>query len=257
VGLTPPDQIEHLTGAIKAARRGRRGDIGKLTFGNYTSLLFGTQSIARNILNSLGVALATCVVTIALATLAGYGLGRFRFRGRGLVFGVILVTLMVPFQAVLIPLFLEMHEMHLTNSLVGLVLFYSTFNLPFGVYVMRNTFMQIPSELEDSAKVDGAGVLRTLFSVYRPLVVPGIATTALYAFLFSWTEFLGALTFLTSEKLFTLPVALLNIETGAYGQVDFGHLVAGAVIAMVPCIVLYVALQRYYISGLLTGAVKG
>jgi ABC-type glycerol-3-phosphate transport system permease component len=100
----------------------------------------------------------------------------------------------LPFQALLTPLFLEMHSLGLLNSLVGLALFYTTFNLPFGVFVMRNTFLQIPWELSEAAAVDGASTARTLLSVLRPLVVPGIATTVLYAFLFSWTEFVGALT---------------------------------------------------------------
>jgi multiple sugar transport system permease protein len=93
--------------------------------------------------------------------------------------------------------------------------------------------------------------------VLRPLVVPGIATAALYAFLFSWTEFLGALSFMTNDSLFTLPVALSNVETGTYGAVNYGLLLAGAAIAMVPCIVVYVALQRYYVRGLISGALKG
>jgi multiple sugar transport system permease protein len=122
---------------------------------------------------------------------------------------------------------------------------------------MRNSFQQIPRELVDAAKVDGASVRVTLLSVLRPLVLPGIATTALYAFLFSWTEFLGALSFLTNDSLFTLPVAPSNVETGTYGAVNYGLLLAGAVIAMVPCVVVYTGLQRYYVRGLVSGALKG
>ena len=192
-----------------------------------------------------------------LSTLAGYGFARFRFRGSGLAFSLILVTIMVPFQAILTPLFLQLNVLRLTDSLLGLILFYTTFNLPFGVFVMRNSFAQVPTELEDSAHVDGASPMRTLVSVLRPLVLPGIATTVLYAFLTSWTEFLGALTFLTRENLYTLPVALVNVQQGAYGTLDYGYLIAGAVISMVPCIVLYVALQRFYVQGLASGAVKG
>jgi ABC-type glycerol-3-phosphate transport system permease component len=109
---------------------------------------------------------------------------------------------MIPFQAVLTPLFLEMHFLGLLNNLGGLVLFYTTFNLPVGVYIMRNSFLQVPGELVDAARVDGASVMTTLLSVYRPLIMPRIATAALHAFLFSWTEFLGALSFLTDDKLF-------------------------------------------------------
>jgi multiple sugar transport system permease protein len=230
-------------------------DLHRVTFSNYSGLIDG--GILHYALNSLIVAAITAGATAVVATMAGYGFARFRFRGSGVVFALVLATLMVPFQALLTPLFLEMHTLGLTNSLFGLALFYTTFNLPFGVFVMRNTFLQIPWELSEQAAVDGAGAGRTLVSVLRPLVVPGIATTVLYAFLFSWTEFVGALTFLTSNDLYTLPLALLNMEYGSVGQVNFGYLEAGAVIAMIPCVVLYVALQRYYIRGLTSGVVKG
>lgn len=230
-------------------------DLSHLTFGNYSGLVRG--GILHPLLNSLLVAVLTAVATSVVATMAGYGFARFRFRGSGIVFALVLATLMVPFQALLTPLFLEMHTLGLTNNLIGLALFYTTFNLPFGVFVMRNTFLQIPWELSEQAAVDGASAARTLIFVLRPLVVPGIATTVLYAFLFSWTEFVGALTFLTSNNLYTLPLALLNMEYGSVGQVNFGYLEAGAVIAMIPCVVLYIALQRFYIRGLTSGVVKG
>jgi multiple sugar transport system permease protein len=228
-----------------------------LTLGNYQALLSGQDDILRNVTNSLILAVLTAVLTAIVATLAGYGFALFRFRGSGLVFGLILLAFMIPFQAVLTPLFLELHDLHLLNNLIGLALFYTTFNLPVGVYVMRNSFSQVPRELVDAARMDGASVIRTLVSVFRPLIMPGIATTALYAFLFSWTEFLGALTFLTNDNLFTLPVALSNAETGTYGAVNYGLLLSGAVIAMIPCIIVYVALQRYYVRGLVSGALKG
>jgi multiple sugar transport system permease protein len=232
-------------------------DFAHLTVSNYSQLMGGTIDILHYVGNSLIVSVGTALLTGVLATLAGYGFGRYSFRGKGLVFAVTLLALMIPYQAILTPAFLELNFLHLTNSLLGLVLFYTTFNLPFGVFVMRNTFSQIPAELEESAQVDGAGPLRTLWRVLRPLVTPGIATTVLYAFLFAWTEFLAALTFLTQQASYTFPVALLNVETGTFGKVNFGYLVAGAVIAMIPCVVLYLALQRYYVQGLMSGAVKG
>jgi multiple sugar transport system permease protein len=231
-------------------------DFKNLTSANYSGLI-ETNDILHYVLNSLLVACGTGLLTALIATMAGYGFARFRFRGSGLVFALVLVTLMIPFQALLTPLFLEMHTLGLTNNLIGLALFYTTFNLPFGVFVMRNTFLQIPWELSEAAAVDGAGATRTLVSVLRPLVLPGIATTVLYAFLFSWTEFVGALTFITSQSLYTLPLALLTMEYGSVGQVNFGYLEAGAVIAMVPCVLLYIGLQRFYIRGLMSGVVKG
>lgn len=234
-------------------------DFTRMTGENYAELLGGSVHILGYVGNSVLVAVSTAVLTAVLSTAAGYGLGRarLRFRGANLVFTLILITMMVPFQAILTPLFMELNFLHLTNSRLGLVLFYTSCNLPFGVFVMRNSFLQVPRELEDAAYADGASVLRTLTSVMRPLVLPGVATTALYAFLFAWNEFLGALTFLTDDRLYTLPVALLNVEAGTYGKVNYGYLLSGAVIAMVPCVILYVALQRYYLRGLMSGAIKG
>jgi multiple sugar transport system permease protein len=232
-------------------------DLRHLTWGNYHDLFTGQIHLWRYVANSLIVSTGTAVLVAILATLAGYGFAKFRFPGAGLVFALIILTLMVPFQAVLTPLFLELNVVHLTDSRIGLILFYTTFNLPFGVFVMRNTFAAVPSDLEDSAFIDGCGAMRCLVYVLRPLVVPGIATTVLYSFLLSWTEFLGALTFITNTKLFTLPVALLNIQSGTYGTLNYGYLIAGSVIAMIPCVILYVGLQRYYIRGLASGAVKG
>jgi multiple sugar transport system permease protein len=232
-------------------------DFQHLTLSNYSALLGDPYNILQNVGNSLIVSFATAVLTTIVSTLAGYSLGRFAFRGSGFVFALILVTMMVPFQALLTPLFLELQTMHLINSLAGIVLFYTTFNLPFGVFMMRNSFKEIPREMEDSARIDGASRMQMLVFVFRPLVIPGMATSLLYAFLFAWTEFLGALTFLTTDSKFTLPVALLNIESGTFGQVNFGYLIAGSVLAMIPCVILYVALQRYYVRGMMSGAVKG
>ncbi len=232
-------------------------DFSHLTFSNYSGIFGGSIDLWRYVANSLIVAFGTALLVTAVSTLAGYGLARFRFRGSNVVFAIILVTFMVPFQAVLTPLFLELGTVGLTDSRLGLILFYTTFNLPFGVFVMRNTFMSVPVELEDSARMDGAGTLRILALVLRPLFLPGAATTMLYAFLASWTDFLGALTFLTRTNLLTLPVGLYNLEAGNFGQLNYGYLMAGAVVSMIPCVVLFVALQRYYVRGLTSGALKG
>ena len=149
-------------------------DFSHLTTANYSGLISG--DILHYVGNSLAVAIGTALLTAVIATMAGYGFARFRFPGSGVVFALVLVTMMIPFQALLIPLFLEMHSFGLTNNLTGLALFYTTFNLPFGVFVMRNTFLQVPWELSEQAAVDGASATRTLISVLRPLVVPGIET---------------------------------------------------------------------------------
>jgi multiple sugar transport system permease protein len=228
-----------------------------LTWENFSFFLSTQGTMLRPVINSVIVSLSTAALAALVATLAGYGFSKFAFRGSRLAFSLILLSMMVPFQAILTPLYLLMNSVGLTDSLVGLILFSTNFALPFGIFLMKNTFDTVPQALEDSAIIDGAGTVRMLVSVLRPMIVPGIASAALYAFLTSWTEFLGALTFLTTEKYFTLPIALLNIQVGTYGEVDFGQLVAGSVIAMIPCVVLYVCLQRFYVRGLAAGAVKG
>jgi multiple sugar transport system permease protein len=233
------------------------GDFTHMTVANYGAVSHGQYDILPNLLNSLIVGLGTALLTTAVATLAGYGLAKFRFRGSGIVFGVILLALMIPFQAVLTPLYIELTDLHLTDNLLGLVLVYTTFNLPFGVFVMRNSFHQVPQELVESARVDGAGFMFTLVRVMRPLILPGLATCATYAFLYAWTELLQAVTFIQSPDKLTLPAKLYNVTTSTYGSVNNSYLSAGVVIAMVPCIVLYLALQRYYVQGMMSGAVKG
>ncbi|MCJ1705249.1 MULTISPECIES: carbohydrate ABC transporter permease [Rathayibacter] len=227
-----------------------------LTLDNYTGLL-GSIGAGTYIVNSLIIALGTAVLSVVVTTLAAYALVLFPFRGSNVAFGLILLTMMVPFQAVLTPLFLEMNALGLTDTHLGIILFYLTFNLPFGVFLMRNSFAQIPREVTEAARIDGAGPFRILFSVLRPMIVPGVATVFLFAFLGAWSDFLGALTFLTRQDLFTLPVAIQNISSGAFGQTDFGYVIAGAVLLMIPCLLLYAAIQKYYVRGLVAGAVKG
>ncbi|WP_432102099.1 carbohydrate ABC transporter permease [Streptomyces sp. bgisy091] len=228
----------------------------ELTWANVRAVFGGTDSLWRYVGNSLLVAGGTAVLVAVLTTLAGYGFARFRFRGAGLVFGLILVSMMIPFQAILTPLFLELNALHLTDSRFGLVLFSTTMQIPFGVFVMRNSFAAIPRELEESARVDGAGTVQVLLRVLRPLVTPGVATVLLFAFLATWTDFLGALTFITRSDLVTLPVQLSNLQQGIHGQVDFGQLSTGSIVSAVPCVLLYVCLQRTYVRGLTEGALK-
>lgn len=231
-------------------------DFTHLTLANFRLLFGGSVHILHYFLNSCIVVVGTIALTILLSTLAGLGFARYRFRAQTLIFLLILSTFMIPFQSILTPLFLELHSFHLLNTLQGLVIVYTTFNLPFAVFVMRNAFRQVPKEIEESAVIDGAGT-RSLLRLMLPLVVPGIMTVCIYTFLFSWTEFLAALTFLTSQSIFTLPIALLNIVNGTFGQVNYAVLDAGAVIAMVPSVVVYLALQRYYVAGFFSGSVKG
>ena len=163
---------------------------------------------------------------------------------------------MIPFQAILTPLYVVLHVLHLQNSLVGLTFVYITFQLPFGLFLMRNSFGVLPSDLEDCAQLDGCSVLSVLFRVMLPLALPGVVTTALFSFFNSWNEFFAALVLLTDQPQFTLPVTLSVLQTGQFGTIDWGVLEAGVVLSAAPCIVLFLLLQKYYVGGLLSGAVK-
>ena len=207
--------------------------------------------------NSLMVSAATVVATVIISLLAGYGFSRFHFPFKNALFVLIISTVMIPFQSILTPLFLVLHSFHLQNTLLGLALVYITFQLPFGIFVMRNAFDTVPRELEEAGLVDGCTTVSVVYRVMLTLVLPGIVTVALFAFFNSWNEFLAALIFMNDSSKYTLPILLLNAQSGLFGSIDWGALQAGVAIAMFPCLVLFLLLQKYYISGLVAGSVKG
>ncbi len=229
----------------------------RLTLENYANLASYGDGIGRYLFNSVSVTLMTVVGAVLLSTLGGYGFSRFNFPGKNLIFIVILVTLMIPFQSILTPLFLLLRFIHLQNTLLGLALVYITFQLPFAVFMMRNSFDSVPRELEEAALIDGCTPITLLTRVMLPVVLPGIVTVALFAFFGAWNEFLAALIFMSNAEDFTLPVMLLNAQAGQFGTVNWGAMQAGLTISMLPCAVLFLLLQRYYINGLIAGAVKG
>ncbi|MCC5974939.1 MAG: carbohydrate ABC transporter permease [Rubellimicrobium sp.] len=206
--------------------------------------------------NSLIVTLSTVVLTVIISVLAGYGFSRFRFPFKGVFFIMILSTIMIPFQSILTPLFLILSKAGLQNSLAGLVMIYVTLQLPFSIFMMRNAFDAVPIEIEEAARVDGASVLTVLIRVMMPLVAPGIITVAIFAFLAAWNEFLAALIFLTDQDKYTLPVLIVAVRSGRYGSIDWGSVQAGVTVMMIPCVILFLLLQRYYVRGLTAGAVK-
>jgi multiple sugar transport system permease protein len=213
-------------------------------------------NVFGNLLNSVAVTLASTVATVLVATLAGYALARARFWGSNIVFFLILATFMIPFQAIITPLFMVLKTLHLNNSLVGLTVVYVTFNLPFGLFIMRNSFAAVPGTLEEAAQVDGCGIFSALRHILLPIVAPGLVTTALLTFFASWNEFFAALILITDQSKFTLPVTLTLVTSGQFGTINWGALQAGVALTIVPCIVIYVLLQRYYVSGMLNGALK-
>jgi multiple sugar transport system permease protein len=223
---------------------------------NFRSLFLGGTDLGRYVGNSLLVACLCVAITVVLTVLGGYGFARFSFPARAVAFAFMLTIFMVPFQSILTPLYIVLLHLHLLNSLLGLGLVYATYQLPFGLFIMRNSFSTIPAAIYEAAEVDGAGHAIALWRIHIPLVVPGIVTVALFAFIASWNEFLGALILLSNQSNFTLPVELLTLVTGQFGVIDWGLLEAGVVVTMVPCIIVFLVLQRYYLGGILSGAVK-
>lgn len=206
--------------------------------------------------NSVMIALGTVVLTVLVAVPAGYGFSKFRFPGQSALFIVVMATMMIPFQSILTPLFLILKVLKLQNNLCGLVLIYVTFQLPFSIFMMRNAFDAVPRALIEAARIDGASQWTILRRIMLPIALPGVATVAMFAFLNSWNEFLAALIFLSDQNKFTLPIMLVNVSSGIYGIIDWGALQAGVTVTMVPCIILFLLLQRYYVRGLTAGAVK-
>ncbi|MBN8633998.1 MAG: carbohydrate ABC transporter permease [Anaerolineae bacterium] len=229
----------------------------RIDFGNYIKLNDYGRGVWNYVGNSVGTAIMTVIGSTILSTLAGYGFSRFRFPAKNLMFVLILMTLMIPFQSILIPLFLILTGLKLQNTLFGLALVYITFQLPFGVFIMRNSFDTVPREIEEAALLDGCTPFTMLYRVMLNIVRPGIITVGIYAFLNSWNEFLAALIFMTKETSFTLPILLTSVRSGYYGAIDWGALQAGLMVTIVPCVVIFLLLQRYYVVGLTGGATKG
>ncbi|HEX2857180.1 MAG TPA: carbohydrate ABC transporter permease [Propionibacteriaceae bacterium] len=213
-------------------------------------------NIFHNLLNSVMVSLSATLLVVLFASMAGYGIARTKFPGASAVFFIALASFMIPFQAILTPLYMLLKTMGLNNSLVGLTLVYITFNLPFALFIMRNAFASVPTTLEEAARVDGCGTIRAIVQIMLPIVKPGLITAGLMAFFSTWNEFFAALILVTSQEKFTLPVTLTMVASGSFGQIDWGSLQAGVALTIIPCIVVYLLLQRYYVSGMLSGALK-
>jgi multiple sugar transport system permease protein len=227
-----------------------------LSLRNYLKVADYQAGLATYVGNSTLVALMTIAACIALAAPAGYGLARFSLFGKEIAFLVLLAPMMIPYQALLTPLYLDFAKFGLVNSRIGLAIVHTILQLPFSIYLMRSAFEAIPREIEEAAMIDGCSAWRRLTHIFLPLAVPGLVTIALFAFINSWNEFLAALIFMTRESSFTMPILLVSVRTGDHGAIDWGALQASVIVSIIPSLVVYIALQRYYISGLLSGAVK-
>lgn len=224
---------------------------------NYRRLAEWGSGVARYSFNSLAVSTMTVIGTVGISVLAGYAMARFRFPGRNALFLATLAILMVPYPTILVPLYVLLGKLGLQDSLVGLALVLVMFQLPFALFMMRNAFEAVPRELDEAAQLDGCGPVRVLVSVMMPVTVPAMITVGLFAFLASWNDFIAPLILLSSDSKFTLPVALATLRSGSHGAIDFGALQAGVVVSAIPCMLLFLLLQRYYVRGFTSGALKG
>ena len=229
----------------------------ELSYDSYAKLWNYQAGLLTYVANSGITACLTILFCLALTIPAGYALARFPVPGKEVIFVILLLALIIPYQALLTPIFFMFIQLKLTNSLVGLAIVHTAIQLPFSVYIMRNAFESVPGELDEAATVDGCSSWQSLLFVYIPSIRPAIVTVSLFAFITSWNEFLGALVMMSRGSSFTLPIVLAAARTEtSLGGTDWGLLQAGITISIVPCVLFYLLLQKYYVSGLLSGAVK-
>jgi len=225
---------------------------------NYARLFTADGGIGfQHVWNSVAVSALTVGGTLLVSTLGGYAFGRFRFPGRDVLFLLTLAILMVPYATILIALYVLLGWLGLDDSLVGLSLVLIMFQLPFSLFMMRNSFEAIPKELEESALVDGCTSFTALTRILLHAVRPGLITVALFAFLVSWNEFFAPLILLNSTDKFTMTLAVVNMRTATHGSIDYAALEAGVVVMAVPCLLLFLFMQRGYVRGFMSGALKG
>lgn len=224
-----------------------------LTLKNYQNV-FNEIPLSVYFLNSLFVALVTTVGQVIFAALAGYAFARFDFKFKNALFLVILITMLVPPQVNIIPLFFLMRELHLINTYQALIL--PALFGGFGIFLMRQYFLGFPKDLEESAKIDGCNLFQTFFKIALPLALPTIATLAIFTFVSSWNSFMWPLIVTNTESMRTLPVGLA-IYKGSFREItQWGELLACSVICTVPVIGVFLLGKKYFISDILQGGVK-
>lgn len=226
----------------------------QITLDHYRSL-FEVRRFWVPIRNSLVVAGATTFFAVGVGSLCAYALARMRFRGKGVLLSFILAISMFPQISIVSPLYLVLRELGLINTYPGLILPYLTFATPLTVWLLVGFFRQLPPNLEEAARIDGAGRMRSFWEIILPLSVPGIATTAILTFLYAWNEFIFALSFTVGPERQTVPVAIALFR-GRY-QVPWGEILAGVVVATLPVALLVLFFQGRIVRGLTSGAVKG
>jgi multiple sugar transport system permease protein len=226
----------------------------RATFDHYFSVIHHTD-FPLFFRNSTIVSTLTAVFTTIVAASCGYAFSRFHFRGKFWIVGLLLITQMFPLVMVIAPIFRLFAPLGLTNSLTGLIIIYTAYNVPFAAFLMQSFFDGIPRELEEAAMIDGATRFRALRQIVLPLTLPGIAATLGFVFTAAWSELLFALMLNSSNDATTFPVGLLSFVSKF--SVDFGQMMAAGVLALIPACCFFLLIQRYLVQGLTAGAVKG
>lgn len=224
---------------------------GPAFFDNLSGLLSDTL-FGRAIGNSVLVASVYTLLGLVVCTAAGYAFAKFEFRGRSLLFGAVLITLALPSQVTLVPLFQIMVTLGWLDTYQALIL--PNLALPFGIFLMRQTMLAVPDELLQAARVDGAGEFRVFSRIVLPTVRPALAALAIFLFLAQWNEFVYPLVVLRTPESFTIPVSLASLQ--GIGTTDYGQLMMGTFLSVLPILVLFLFLQRHFVAGILAGAVK-
>ena len=224
---------------------------------NYRALFEGVQPFGKSLVNSIAVSFLTVAFAMLMGITAAYALGRIRFKGKGLLLVSLLGVSMFPQVAVLSGMFELIQSLGLYNKVLGLVVPYTIFTLPFTVWILTTFMRELPGELEEAAIMDGCGPLRIIFQVFMPLLWPALVSTGLLAFIGAWNEFMFALTFVVSDTERTVPVAISLIAGATAFEIPWGTIMAGSVIVTVPLLLLVFFFQKRIVSGLTAGAVKG
>ena len=224
----------------------------RLTFAHYSDL-FTRLSIGKYLLNSAFVSFVVTFASLAINAMAGYAFAKLRFRGRDRLFRVLSTGLVLPVQVAMLPLFLLMKNLHLINTYWGVII--PGMASIFGIFLVRQYALAIPDEMLDAARVDGASEFRIFWSIVVPGIVPILATLSIWTFLATWNDFMWPLIVLSDESHYTLPVALANLA-GEHVQ-DTELMMAGSVLTVIPVMLVFLFLQRYYIQGVMAGSVKG
>lgn len=224
--------------------------------GNYETVLNYQAGLWTYLGNSLVISAVAVVTTLVASTFGGYAFARFTFPGKNALFLLTLAILMVPYATLLIPLMTWLKTLGLNNTLVGVGLVLAVFQLPFATFMMRISFEAVPKEMEEAALVDGCSSFGALRRVLLHAVKPGLITVGLFAFLAAWNDFMVPL-FLVGGDNAPLPLAMVNMRQQVMGVIDYGATQAGVVILTVPCVLLFLVLQRHYVNGFMSGALKG